>query len=642
MGAAGVFRYGGAREEARGMSNQARQGARAELRFAAPDVEVEKLAGGGMILRSRVPLGPIPRCIGDWLAHWARTTPEQTFLAEREGEGWRRLSYRAALTGATAIAESLLARDLGPERPVMILSEPSLDHALLALAAMHVGVPIVPVSSAYSRRSQDYATLRTIAKLIEPGLIFGDDGAAYGKAMAAIAGNGAEIVASRDPPPGLVATSFAALAASTPGARVDEANRKVGPDTIAKILFTSGSTGDPKGVINTQRMMCSNQESYAAGWPFLNDRRPIFLDWLPWSHTFAGNSDFNMVLRNGGSYYIDDGKAAPGLIERTLANLRLVSPTLYFSVPAGYAMLLDHLERDDELARCFLRDLDLIFYAGAALPQSSWERLETLCERIIGRKLPMLSGWGTTETSPMSTLVTERIPRAGNVGVPGPGTEIKLVPDGDRMEIRVRGPNVTPGYWRRPDLTRAAFDEDGFYRPGDAAKLAVPDDPNRGLLFDGRVAENFKLSSGTWVNVGALLLAIFAACHTVVADAVVTGHDREAIGLLVFASEAGCRSLCPHLPPDTPFQRVIDEAAVRDALARALGRHNAGAGGSSRRVARALLLAAPPSIDRGEITDKGYINQRAVLRNRRDLVERLHALEPAPAIVLPVELAAEP
>jgi feruloyl-CoA synthase len=635
MGVMAGFRYGSSGEEAYDMNAQAQQGARTELRFAAPDVEVEKLAGGGMILRSRVPLGPIPRCIGDWLVHWARTAPEQTFLAERAGEGWRRLSYRGALAGATALAESLLARDLGPARPVMILSEPSLEHALLALAAMHVGVPIVPISSAYSRRSQDYATLRKIADLVEPGLIFADDGALYGKAMAAIAGNGAELIVSRNPPPGLATTEFTALTAGTPGPRVDEANRQIGPDTIAKILFTSGSTGDPKGVINTQRMMCANQESYAAGWPFLNDRRPVFLDWLPWNHTFAGNSDFNMVLRNGGSYYIDDGKAAPGLIERTLANLRLVSPTLYFSVPAGYAMLLDHLERDDGLAHCFLRDLDLIFYAGAALPQSSWERLEALCERIIGRKLPMLSGWGTTETAPMSTLVTERIARAGNVGVPGPGTEIKLVPDGERMEIRVRGPNVTPGYWRRPDLTRAAFDEDGFYRPGDAAKLAVPGDPDRGLLFDGRVAENFKLSSGTWVNVGALRVALIAACHPVITDAVVTGHDRDAIGLLAFASEAGCRGLCPHLAPDTPLERVIAEPAIRDALARALGRHNAAAGGSSRRVARALLLAAPPSIDRGEITDKGYINQRSVLRNRQALVEQLHAPKPAPAVILP-------
>ncbi len=348
-----------------------------------------------------------------------------------------------------------------------------------------------------------------------------------------------------------------------------------------------------------------------------------------------------MVLRNGGTYYIDDGRAVPGLIERTVANLREISPTMYFSVPAGYAMLLDYLERDADLAEHFLRELDIIFYAGAALPQSSWERLEAVCEKTLGRKLPMLSGWGTTETAPMSTLVQEPISRAGNVGVPAPGTEIKLVPNGDRMEIRVRGPNVTPGYWRRPELTRALFDEDGFYRPGDAARLAVPDDPNRGLLFDGRIAENFKLSSGTWVNVGALRIAIIAACNPVVADAVVTGHDRNEIGLLVFPSLAGCRSLCPHLPADASLDRLIAEESVRRALGVGLARHNAAAGGSSRRVARALLVADPPSIDRGEITDKGYINQRAVLRNRAELVALLHAPMPSPEIVLPIEFGGE-
>jgi feruloyl-CoA synthase len=329
------------------------------------------------------------------------------------------------------------------------------------------------------------------------------------------------------------------------------------------------------------------------------------------------------------------------LIEQTLAKLREVSPTMYFGVPAGYAMLLDHLERDADLAAHFLRELDLLFYAGAALPQSSWDRLEALCDRILGRRLPMLSGWGTTETAPMATLVQERIPRAGNVGIPGPGTEIKLVPNGDRLEIRVRGPNVTPGYWRRPDLTRALFDEDGFYRPGDAARLAAPEDSDRGLLFDGRIAENFKLSSGTWVNVGALRIALIAACDPVVADAVVTGHDRDEIALIVFPSLAGCRSLCPHLPPDAPLERLIGEGAVREALGRGLARHNAQAGGSSRRVARALLVAEPPSIDRGEITDKGYINQRAVLRNRTGLVALLHASPASPDIVVPIEITAK-
>lgn len=612
------------------------------LRFAKPEVAIEPLSGGGMILRSRVPLGPIPRCIGEWLERWARAAPERPFLVERDHAGaWRSLTYGAALAAARSIGQALLQRALGPERPIMILSENSIAHGVLMLGAMHVGIPVIPVSTAYSLRSLDFATLRGIVGLAQPGLVFAEDGALYGNAIAALGLKEAELVVARNPPRGLAATDFASLLAAEPGAEVNRAYRRVGPDTVAKILFTSGSTGDPKGVINTQRMLCSNQESYAAGWPFLDERPPVFLDWLPWSHTFAGNSNFNMVLRNGGAYYLDSGKPLPGLIEQTLANLREISPTMYFGVPAGYAMLLDHLERDADLAEHFLRELDLLFYAGAALPQSSWDRLEALCDRILGRRLPMLSGWGTTETAPMATLVQERIPRAGNVGIPGPGTEIKLVPNGDRLEIRVRGPNVTPGYWRRPDLTQALFDEDGFYRPGDAARLAVPEDPDRGLLFDGRIAENFKLSSGTWVNVGALRIALIAACDPVVADAVVTGHDRDEIGLILFPSLAGCRSLCPHAPPDAPLERLIGEGAVREALGRGLGRHNAQAGGSSRRVARALLVAEPPSIDRGEITDKGYINQRAVLRNRAELVALLHASPASPDIVVPIEIAAK-
>jgi feruloyl-CoA synthase len=365
----------------------------------------------------------------------------------------------------------------------------------------------------------------------------------------------------------------------------------------------------------------------------------VLVDWLPWNHTFGGNHDFNLVLRNGGTLWIDGGKPAPGLIERTVANLRAVSPTIYFNVPRGYAMLLDHLERDAALSANFFRELDVIFYAGAALPQSLWERLEAVSLRTLGRKVPMLSAWGTTETAPMATSVHYPIERAGNIGLPSPGTEIKLVSQGDKLEIRVRGPNITPGYWRRPDLTEAAFDEDGYYRPGDAARLADPDDPGKGIVFDGRIAENFKLLSGTWVHVGALRIDVISAGAPVVADAVVTGHDRDAIGLLVFPNLEGCRGLCPHLPSDASLATVLADRAVREHLAQALARHNAAAGGSSHRVARALLLAEPPSIDKGEITDKGYINQRAVLANRAALVERLHA-DPPPAEVIVVRAAA--
>jgi feruloyl-CoA synthase len=610
-----------------------RQKPRATL-FAEPAVIAEALPGGGLKLRSPYELGEIPRSIGTLLEGWAGRDPARVFLAQRDAGGaWRRVTYGEALAAARAIGQALLDRRLGPERPVMVLSDNGIEHALLALGAMHVGVPVAPVSTAYSRLSQDFAKLRHVHALVTPGLVFADDGARYAAGIAALGLGDAELVVRDNPPEGMPATEFAALLATRPTAAVDRAFAAIGPDTIAKILFTSGSTGEPKGVINTQRMLTSNQESYARAWPFLEARPPVILDWLPWNHTFGGNSDFNMILRNGGTLYIDEGRPVPGLIEKSIANLREVAPTLYLNVPRGFAMVLDHLERDPALAHNFFRELDLVLYAGAALPQSLWARLETLSLRTVGHKVAMVSAWGTTETAPLATLVHYPIERAGNIGLPAPGCEIKLVPDGDKLEMRARGPNITPGYWKRPDLTAAAFDEEGFYRPGDAARLEDPSDPRRGIVFDGRIGENFKLTSGTWVSVGALRVALIAACAPVIEDAVITGHDRDEIGLLVFPSLAGCRSICPHLPPDAPLSVLVEEKAVADALAQALARHNASAGGSSHRIARALLTVEPLSIDKGEITDKGYINQRAVLTNRAALVERVHA-EPAGAEVI--------
>ncbi|HKW53306.1 MAG TPA: AMP-binding protein, partial [Stellaceae bacterium] len=396
-------------------------------RFAEPAVRVETLPGGGMILRSPQALKPYARSIGEWLERWAREAPERTFLAERDGKGgWRRLSYGDARAGARAIGQALLDRRLGPARPVMILSDNGIDHALLALGAMLAGVAVAPVSTAYSRLSQDFAKLRYVRELVAPGLIFADDGQRYAAAIAALGLDDAELVVSANPPRGVAATAVRDLLGTRPGAAIDAAAAAVGPDTVAKILFTSGSTGPPKGVVNTQRMLCSNQQSYAQVWPFLDERPPVILDWLPWNHTFGGNSDFNLILRNGGTLYIDDGRPAPGLIEKSVANLREVSPTLYLNVPRGFALVLDHLERDAALARNFFRELDLIFYAGAALPQSLWQRIETLSEKTIGRRLAMVSAWGTTETAPMATIVHYPIARAGNIGLPAPGSEIKL------------------------------------------------------------------------------------------------------------------------------------------------------------------------------------------------------------------------
>ena len=571
------------------------------LRFAPARVEVEAREGRSRILRSPIPLAPFPRAVGEWLVHWARTSPDRVFLAERAGEAWRKVTYAGALDAVRSIGEALLARGLSADRPVAILSDNSVDHALLALGAMHAGIPAAPISPAYSLMSKDHARLKGIFELLQPGLVYARDPAPFAPALEAV---------------GARTTGIEELLAEKPGARIDAAFAAVGPDTVAKILFTSGSTGSPKGVINTHRMLCSNQQSWAQLWPFLEETPPVLCEWLPWNHTFGGNATFNMVLRNGGTMYVDGGKPAPGLVETTVRNLREVSPTLYFNVPRGFDLLLPYLESDAELRRSFFRKLDAVFYAGAALPQNLWARLEALAVAENGGRLSMLSAWGSTETSPMATCVHYPIARAGVIGNPGPGTELKLVPSGTKLEVRVRGPNVTPGYWRRDDLTREAFDEEGFYRIGDAMKFVDADDPAKGLAFDGRVAEDFKLMSGTWVHVGTVRVQLIAACDPLVQDAVITGHDREEMGALVFVNPAAAKAL------------GLDTDGVRARLQTALGKLAAESTGTSTAPVRLLVLDEPPSIDANEITDKGYINQRAVLERRAAVVERLYSDAP--------------
>jgi feruloyl-CoA synthase len=566
-----------------------------DLRFAPAKVELEKRPDGTTLLRSPMTLGACARCVTEWLVDWAQKTPDRAFLAERADGGWRRLSYRETLDAVRRIAQGLLARGLSAERPLAILSDNSVDHALLALAAQHVGIPVAPISPAYSLMSKDHAKLKYIFELLEPGLVWTADAAKFAPALTAV---------------GASATPLAELSSNAAGADVDTAHALVGPDTIAKILFTSGSTGQPKGVINTHRMLTSNQQMTAQGWPWVEDRPPVLVEWLPWNHTFGGNHDFNLVLRNGGTLYIDGGKPVPGLIETTAKNLSEISPTMYFNVPRGFDLLLPFLEKDAALRKNFFRELDMVFYAGAALPQNLWERIEKLAVAEKGGKLAMLSAWGSTETSPLATQVHFHIPAAGVIGLPVAGCTIKLVPSGGKLEIRVKGPNVTPGYYKREDLTRAAFDEEGFYRIGDAVKFADSNDPAKGIVFDGRVAEDFKLSTGTWVSVGSVRVRLIAACNPIVQDAVITGHDREEIGALLFLSPAA-----QGMTPET----------IRGKLAKGLRALAAEGGGSSMRPTRVLVLHEPPSIDANEITDKGYINQGAVLARRRDLVEKLYA-----------------
>ncbi len=582
-----------------------------EIDFAPAAVDLEELDGGGFILKSPMPLGDFPASLGVCLRKWAAETPGRKFLAERDADqSWREVTYGAFLNRVERIAQALLDRGIDSDRPVMILSDNGIDNALLLHACMYVGIPVVPVSPAYSLMSQDHGKLKHIYGQILPKLIFTVNGEMFAKALAALDLEEVEVVVSAAPPEGIDCTPFEELDAEPTdqvGARFDA----VGPDTLAKILYTSGSTGMPKGVKNTQRMMCSNQQTISQVWPFLESKPPVVVDWLPWNHTFGGNHNFNMVLFNGGTMYVDGGKPAPGIIEKTVANLGEVSPTLYFNVPRGFDMLLPYLEADETLRDNFFKDLDIIFYAAAALPQSLWERLEKLSVASRGKMVRMISAWGATETAPMVTTVHFAIDRAGVIGLPAPGCELKMIPNGSKLEMRVRGPNVTPGYWKADDLTAEAFDEEGFYCIGDAGKLADPDNPAGGVVFDGRTAEDFKLTSGTWVNAGTLRIAAIAACAPVVQDGVITGHDRDEVGLLIFLNPVGCES-------------VGDEQAVREHIKKGLAQHNADNPASSTRIVRAMIMGDPPSIDANEITDKGYINQRAVIECRAGLVEELY------------------
>lgn len=594
-----------------------------ERQFAPALVEIEHLDGGRMILRSPAPLGPYAKHLLEYLRDWAERAPSRVFLAARDGESWRRLTYRDALHAVRSVAQGLLNRGIDRKKPVMILSENSIESGVLQLAAMYVGAPAVPVSPSYSLMSADFSKLRQVARLVEPALIFVSNGAHYAKALHALDLSAIELVVAESPPDGLDSTPFEALARTAPTPDVEAALAKVGPDTVAKILFTSGSTGLPKGVLNTHRMLCSNQQAMAQVWPFVASHQTL-LDWLPWHHTFGGNHNFNMILRNGGSLYIDGGKPLPEHFAISIANLREIAPTAYFNVPSGYAMLLPFLEKDAGLRDHFFSRLELIFYAAAALPQNLWERLEKLSIASVGRKIPMASAWGSTETAPLATSVHFPIDRAGVIGLPVPGCELLLLPNCGKLEVRVRGPNVTPGYFREDDLFADSVDEDGFYKIGDAVKFADPDDPAKGIVFDGRIAEDFKLLTGSWVNVGKLRVSAIAAGAPIIRDAVVTGHDRAEIGLLIFPDIKGAAGIAG-LDPGAPVDEIISNDKVREALRRRIGAYNKENPGSSAQIKRALLLAEPPDIDANEITDKGYISQRTVLARRADKVEELYA-----------------
>jgi feruloyl-CoA synthase len=606
------------------------------IAYGVPSVVCEKMPDGSMRYRSTERLAPYDPSLARLFRTAVERNPERLFLAERDaGASWRKLTYAAARELVDALAQSLLGLGLSAERPVMILSGNSIEHALLTLAGHTAGIPVAPISVAYSLQSQDHAKLKHICGLLAPGLIYVADTGPFAKSLAALDLTQVlprvELLASRNSANIDGVAAFDAMVRHRPGAALENAVASVGADTIAKFLFTSGSTGLPKGVINTHGMLTANQQQLAQIWPFMDEQPLVLLDWLPWNHTFGANHNFNLVLRHAGTCFIDGGRPVPGLIEQTVRNIGEISPTIYFNVPAGYAALLPFLERDDKLARTFFAELRLIFYAGAALPQDLWERLERVSERAIGQRVPMTSSWGTTETSPLSTAAHFILERAGSIGVPVPGVELKLVAASNKLEVRVRGPNVTPGYWKRPDLTAAAFDADGFYKPGDAVRFADPADPAKGIVFDGRLAENFKLTTGTWVPVGALRVGALAAASPALLDAIVAGENRDFIAILAWLNAAGCHKLTG---ADAPLDELACDASVREHVARALARWNMEHRGSSERIARVLLLPDAPSIDANEITDKGYVNQRLALERRKRDVERLFAAEPDSDVIV--------
>ncbi|HNT38400.1 MAG TPA: feruloyl-CoA synthase [Rubrivivax sp.] len=584
----------------------------------------ERDADGVERLRSTEALLPYPERLTDRLEQFAREAPARTLAARRErGGDWRHIGYLEMLNRARAVGQALVDRGLSAERPVAILSGNDLEHLTLALGAMWAGIPYAPISTAYSLISQDFGRLRHILDTLTPGLVFAS-GPEYARAIDAVVDPAVELVLTEGRIRGRAHTPFDALAGTAPGTGVDDAHARVGPDTIVKFLFTSGSTRVPKGVVNTHRMLCANQQMLRQGMAFLADEAPVLVDWLPWNHTFGGNHNVGIVIYNGGSLYIDDGKPTPQRIGETLRNLREISPTVYFNVPKGFEEIVAAMRGDEQLRRSLLRRVRAFMFAGAGLAQPVWDELDRLAEATLGERIPMITGLGMTETAPTCTLALRAGEvRSGHIGLPCPGVEVKLVPTDGKNEIRFRGPNVMPGYWRLPEASAQAFDEEGFYRTGDAAKWLDPGDPRKGLLFDGRIAEDFKLSTGTFVSVGPLRARVIAAGAPCVQDVVITGIDRDEVGMLVFPRLDACRGLAG-AGDDIDAAEVLRHPAVLAFFQALVDRMWRDGSGSASRIARALLMSDAPSIDRDELTDKGSINQRAVLRNRAELVERLH------------------
>ncbi len=598
--------------------------------FLSRDVAVERRADGTVILQSRHQLKPYERHVPAFLAKWAAEAPDRVWLAQRRGPSrdWLKVTYAEAKKQVDALTQALLDRGFGPDKPVMILSSNSIEFALLTMAAMQARAPVAPVSPAYSVMSQDHAKLKYVFDLVKPGLVFVQNGEIYAGALDALPLDSVILVHVDRPPPKRQSLPWSEFAAVKPTDAVRRSIEAIEPKTVGKFLFTSGSTGMPKAVINTQEMMCANIAMGQMARTRKGDEpAPVQLDWLPWNHTMGGNATFQGNLAEGGTTYIDDGKPLPGLFEETLRNLREISPTYFANVPAGYAMLATALEKDDGLAKKFFTNVNSLAYGGATLPNDLYERMEALAVKHTGFRLPFVTGWGATETAPTATTVHWASERVGLIGLPFPGVQLKMVPTGEkgRYELRLKSVIVTPGYYKRPDLTAQMFDEEGFYKIGDAGRFVDENDPSWGLVFDGRVVEDFKLTSGTFVLVGTLRAAAIAAATPVLQDAVVCGEGRDHVGLLGFPNFAACRKVAGDDNMQLSNEALLAHPAVVETVAAGLARMNAGSRGSSMQVKRVLLMTEAPSVDGHEMTDKGYINQRATLERRKALVDRLYA-----------------
>ncbi len=599
------------------------------MRFGVTRGVLREGANGVRYLRAEQALEPYAKRMTDRLLHWAERAPDRVFMARRvrNADGsrgdWQEITYAQALQHARSIGQALLDRGLGAERPVAILCENSLEHALMALGCIYAGVPFSPVSSAYSTVSQDYDKLRHVLQTLTPGLVFTTDARSYGRAIQAAVPADVEVVLAEGEIEGRKTTRWQDVLDTRPTPAVDAAMAATGPDTITKFLFTSGSTKLPKAVINTHAMWCANQQQMRQSMPVLADEPPVLVDWLPWNHTFGGNHNIGLTIYNGGTYYIDDGKPTPALIGETLRNLREIAPTVYFNVPTGFEMVAHAMKADPVLRRKLLSRVRMFFYAGAALAQPVWDLLHEVQEAEIGERIVMGTGLGMTESSPFAIFITSPEVKSGYLGLPTPGMELKLVPTEGKIEVRYKGPNVTSGYWRNPEASAESFDEEGFFCTGDAVLWIDDGDLHKGLKFDGRIAEDFKLATGTFVSVGPLRAKIIAAGAPYVQDAVITGLNRGEVGALLYPTQA-IRKLAPHLPADAPLKDVLESAAVQDHFQDVLSALAKQATGSANRIARLHLMHEAPSIDKGEVTDKGSINQRAVLKHRDALVQALH------------------